>query len=87
MAAAEGGGAAYTAYCLFILMLCNLLLQIDRFILAIVAKPMAQSLKFGDKICMLDQKLYDNLTARGQVDGNATREDLDLQCGMKNVSF
>ena len=78
-------GASYTIYCLTILMLCNLLLQIDRFILAIVAKPVAQTLQFGDKVCMLNRTLYDNLTALDQKALNRSRETLDLECGTKNV--
>ena len=83
---AHRGGAAYTIYCLFILMLCNLLLQIDRFILAIVAKPVAQTLQFGDKACMLNDKLYDNLTTSQRSAFNRSKEILILECGKRNVS-
>ena len=89
----------YTVYCLLILSLCNLLLQIDRFILAIVAKPVAQALQFGDKICMVNNTLYhENQEAfyNGNSDAfytslphnrqtNRSREYFERQCGSKNV--
>ena len=45
----------YNVYRLLLLTLANLMLQINRFILAIVAKPVAQELQFGDKACLANQ--------------------------------
>jgi len=46
-----------TLYRLVLLTLAHLMLQINRFILAIVAKPVAQELKFGDKACMANESM------------------------------
>ena len=56
----------YNLYRLLLLTLAHLMLQINRFILAIVAKPVAQDLKFGDKACMVNT----SLTAADNVNGS-----------------
>ena len=42
----------YSIYVLFILLLTYLLNQLDRYMLGIVTKPMAQELHYGDMACM-----------------------------------
>ena len=79
-------GPCYTIYCLTILMLCNLLLQIARFILAIVARPLAQELQFGDKTCMLNQSYYAGNNAGNNLSFNVSRYVLDRECANRNVS-
>lgn len=44
----------YSIYVLFTLLAAYLLNQLDRYTLAIVAKPMAQDLKYGDRACFPD---------------------------------
>lgn len=51
----------YNVYRLLLLTLANLMLQINRFILAIVAKPVAQELQFGDKACLANQSFASEL--------------------------
>ena len=43
----------YSIFVLIILLLAYLVNQFDRYALAIVSKPMAQEIHFGDKSCML----------------------------------
>ena len=45
----------YNIYRLLLLTLAHLMLQINRFILAIVARPVAQELRFGDKACLANR--------------------------------
>ncbi|KAK3087414.1 hypothetical protein FSP39_005573, partial [Pinctada imbricata] len=44
----------YNVYVLLLLLLTYLLNQLDRYMLAITAKSMAQEIHFGDKACMVD---------------------------------
>ena len=57
-----------TLYRLLLLTLAHLMLQINRFILAIVAKPVAQELKFGDKACMANGSMTDSMVNGTEVD-------------------
>ena len=56
----------YPLYVLFMLLAAYLLNQLDRYTLAIVAKPVAQHLKFGDQACMADSSnpFYSNYSSR-----------------------
>ncbi|CAG7718590.1 unnamed protein product [Allacma fusca] len=47
------GSSSYSLYVLALLLFAYLLNQLDRYTLAIVAKPLAQELHYGDKACML----------------------------------
>lgn len=68
----------YTVYRLLLLTLAHLMLQINRFILAIVAKPVAQELQFGDKACLANQSTASEII-------NGTEAD-ELCRNTKNVS-
>jgi hypothetical protein len=48
----EANRYAYPIYVVFILLAAYLLNQLDRYTLSIVAKPLSQDLKFGDKSCL-----------------------------------
>ena len=59
--------SGYSLYVLLLLLLAYLLNQLDRYMLAIVARPSAQEIEFGDQGCLL------NDTAKSTfVDGNCT---------------
>ena len=64
----------YQLYALFLFLITYLLNQLDRYMLAITIKPMAQELEFGDKGCMF--KPSDNYTEDdlGSVKCNAKEE-------------
>ncbi|XP_061169687.1 MFS-type efflux pump MSMEG_3705-like [Saccostrea echinata] len=50
----------YKLYVLFLLLLTYLLNQLDRYMLAITSKSMAQEIHFGDKACMKNTSFSDN---------------------------
>ena len=64
---------AYPLYVLLLLLLTYLLNQLDRYMLAIVTKPMAQEIGYGDKVCMTNSS-YGGQALKG-VTCNATSED------------
>ena len=64
---------AYPLFVLLLLLLAYLLNQLDRYMLAIVTKPMAQELHYGDQACMSNTS-YSPELLKG-VKCNATMED------------
>ena len=46
--------SGYSLYVLALLTLTNLLNQLDRYMLAVVARPSAQDIHFGDQGCLLN---------------------------------
>lgn len=44
----------YSVYVLVLVLLAYLLNQLDRYMLAITAKPMAQEIRYGDQDCMVN---------------------------------
>ncbi|KAL4218886.1 hypothetical protein ACF0H5_021474 [Mactra antiquata] len=63
----------YQIYVLFLFLITYLLNQLDRYMLAITIKPMAQELEFGDKGCLL-QSNYSDVDI-GDVKCDATSEE------------
>ena len=59
--------SGYSLYVLLLLLLTYLLNQLDRYMLAIVARPSAQEIEFGDKGCLLNETAKTTLE-----DGNCT---------------
>ena len=58
----------YAIYVLILLLLAYLLNQLDRYILSVVTKPMAQEVQYGDMQCMAN-------ASHGQI-YNTTEDDL-----------
>ena len=48
----------YTIYVLFVLLLAYLVSQLERYTLPIVARPVTQALKFGDKSCLANSSNF-----------------------------
>lgn len=57
-----GSARPYALYTLFILMIVYLFNQLDRFVLGIAGRSMAQDLQFGTMSCYLNNEYEDNST-------------------------
>ncbi|XP_043214141.1 MFS-type efflux pump MSMEG_3705-like isoform X1 [Amphibalanus amphitrite] len=67
--------SGYSLYVLLLLLLTYLLNQLDRYMLAIVARPSAQEIEFGDKGCLLNETVKSTLE-----DGNCTAITTETTC-------
>lgn len=64
---------SYPSYVLLLMLLTYLLNQLDRYMLAITAQPLARDVHFGDKACAVNGTLSVNATV--DIHCNATTED------------
>ncbi|XP_050414954.1 protein spinster homolog 1 [Patella vulgata] len=62
----------YSVYVLLILLLTYLLNQLDRYMLAITVKPMAQEIHFGDLGCMVNETYPSDVTKGASCKANTT---------------
>ncbi|XP_076436399.1 MFS-type efflux pump MSMEG_3705-like [Babylonia areolata] len=65
---------SYPSFVLLLMLLTYLLNQLDRYMLAITAQPLARDVHFGDLACDLNASLPDNVSTQG-VACNATSVD------------
>ncbi|XP_037076088.1 protein spinster homolog 1-like isoform X2 [Pollicipes pollicipes] len=80
--------SGYSLYVLLLLLLAYLLNQLDRYMLAIVARPSAQEIEFGDLGCQLNDAISSHLSDKdcSNCTTNATcavRKDADGVFGCK----
>lgn len=54
--------SGYSLYVLLLMLLAYLLNQLDRYMLAIVARPSAQEIEFGDRGCLLNSSITSQLS-------------------------
>ncbi|KAL8609601.1 hypothetical protein ACOMHN_023737 [Nucella lapillus] len=79
--AGEGAGGwrrwvcSYASYVLLMMVLTYLLNQLDRYLLAVTARPMAQDVPFGDMGCGVNSSLGGNSTPRAHNPCNATSRE------------
>lgn len=74
----------YQLYALVLFLLTYLLNQLDRYMLAITIKPMAQEVQFGDKGCLLMSNVSESLM--GGLKCNSTVQDKCLAVTIGNGS-
>lgn len=62
---------SYSSYVLLLMLLTYLLNQLDRYMLAITAQPLASDVHFGDLACMINKTLPSTVTSNVTCNGTS----------------
>ena len=66
---------AYSIYVLVLLLVSYLLNQLDRYMISVCTKPMAQDIHYGDMACMVNKSATENVSIAATANQcNATTE-------------